>query len=171
MNSLNRLYMVAIGGATVLIGLFIGLHVRTHGWESLVQKPDGSGGVLYAIGFWTLSGIMAGVILGKMDAVVAIGNAERWVNSSALDRLIVEVSCLKVRSGTVVQLQIANLISGPLGVGIVYLCGLALSLATGIAVFADYPGSLMMVIVFCTVWKLFEMWTRNFLVRRHFAKG
>jgi hypothetical protein len=166
-KSLRTLYILGMVVSLLLIGAMLSAHAMAHGWSSLVTTSDGTSNILYALGFWLASGAVAGVVLGKMDSVVSIGNAEGWSRKSALDTIIVALSCTTLRNGYVLQNQIANLWSGPIGVGIVYgICQL-LHAVTGVAMFGEYPGYVLMVIPFVTVWKLVEGWSRNAIVRRH----
>ena len=165
-SRLKTIQIAAIAVSVVLIGSMLSLVVLTKGWAGLVS--DDAGSFVYALGFWLASGVVAGLVLGKMDAVVAIGNAEQWTRTSALDSLIVTLSCATLSNGRVVQLQIANLLSGPVGVGIVYLSCLALHAITGNATLGQYPGYTLMIIPFVTAWKLVENWTRNRIISRHF---
>jgi hypothetical protein len=162
---MRTIQIAAIGASVILIGALLSLSYLTHGWDGMLADSSHLG---FALSFWTASGVLAGLILGKMDAVVDIGNAERWTNASALDHLIVTLSCSPMVNGRVLQLQIANLISAPIGVGIVYLTCLGLSAVTGVKMLAEYPGYTVMVIPLVIAWKLVENTTRRHIVRRHF---
>jgi hypothetical protein len=169
-EQLRRLYLMAIAAACILIVSFIALDVVLFGWRDIV---DGLGGnIFYGLGFWLAAGYVAGLVLGKMNAVVVIGNTEgRCTFDSAIDNLIVKLSCHNFGPGRLVQTQIANLWSGVLGVAIVYAICQLLSLVTGIAVLGVYPGSLVAVIPFVTVWKIVERRSGNALVRSHFERN
>jgi hypothetical protein len=164
-NPIRNLQIMAIVAASILIVAMLSLSYLTHGMDGMLADSSHLG---FALAFWTASGILAGLILGKMDAVVEIGNAERWTNASALDHLIVTLSCSPMVNGRVLQLQIANLLSAPVAVGIVYVTCLALSAVTGVKMLAEYPGYTLMVIPLVIAWKIVENATRRRLVRRHF---
>lgn len=165
-NPIRTLQIMGIVAASILIVALLSISYLTHGFDGMLADGSHFG---FALAFWTVSGILAGLILGKMDAVVDIGNAERWANASALDHLIVALSCTSIVNGRVLQLQIANLISAPIAVGIVYVTCLGLSAVTGVKMLAEYPGYTLMVIPLVIAWKLVENATRRHIVRRHFA--
>ena len=103
-----------------------------------------------------------------MNSVVQIINAEGWSRASVVDSLIVTASCTTLRNGYVIQNQIANLFSGVIGIGVVYLICQLVHVATGNLLFAEYPGYALLVIPFVTVWKLVEGWSQYLIMRRHF---
>lgn len=171
MKNLNKLYVIAIAISVLAIAALLYFQAATQGVSSLWTYKPGASNILYALGFWVASGTVAGLILGRMDAAVDVANASNWSLTNGLDRFIVAISCVTLRNGYVVQQQIANLFSGPLGVGVVYLTCLGIYAITGNALFSEYPGYTLMVIPFVTMWKIVENWTRQALVQRRLSSN
>jgi hypothetical protein len=145
--ALRKLQRMAIFASVALIAMMLSADVFVYGWSSLIAIPGGN--ILFGLGFWLMAGVVAGIVLGKMDSVVLIGNAEgRRVFKSPLDNMIVLLSCNTFVPGQLVQNQIANLWSGVIGAAVVYAICQLLYAITGTAMLGNFPDGVLAVIPF-----------------------
>jgi hypothetical protein len=160
----RKLLLMSIGASIVLIVSMLVAYLLTNGLREL-----GTGyNILFGLVFWLTSGAVAGLVLGKMDSVVGIGNREgRCTFKSEVDNFIVSMSCSRF-GDQLVQNNIANLWSGVIGVAIVYAICQLLCAITGITMLGTFPSGLPAVMPFVIAWKLFEGRSRDIIMRRHF---
>jgi hypothetical protein len=160
----RKLLLMSIAASSALIVCVVGADLMINGLALGTVSN-----IMFGLAFWVASGIVSGVALGKMDAVVVIGNTQGRNNvTGSLDNLIIASSCTTI-GNQIVQNQIANLWSGIIGVGVVFALCQILSVITGIAMLAAFPGHILAVFPFVIAWKLMEGRSKNAILRRHFS--
>lgn len=160
MLTLKNLQMLAIAAGIVLLATMLSGALLLGGTGALFDASN----VFFALSFWLASGTVGGLVLGKMNAAAVRVNSGR--KPTAIEDLIVLVSCHPLPDGRVVQANIANLWSAIIGAAVVYASCQVLSLLTGIAALGTFPQGVVYVIPFVIAWKVVENWTTRALLRR-----
>lgn len=151
-RKLRNIQLAAIGASSLLIVAFVGASIALGGLSSIA-----SGNIIYGLAFWLAAGVIAGLALGKMNAVVWTANHGGSVSArSGFDDMLLSMTCIPLSGGRFVQTQIVNLLTGVFGLAVVYgICQLIAALS-GITLFATFPGGLLYIFPLVIAWKLVE---------------